>query len=76
MTKDYNVFRTGGKWAAKLQGAERASSLHRTQREAYEAARNYADNAGGGEISTHRADNGQIRQKNTIGKRDPFPPRG
>ncbi len=76
MAKDYNVYPKDGRWAVKAQGASRASSLHHTQREAYGAARGYVTNAGGGDISTHRKDTGVIREKNTIAKKDPFPPRG
>jgi len=32
--------------------------------------------SGGGEVNIHRKDNNQIRDKNTIGKQDPYPPKG
>lgn len=76
MAKDYKVYPKGGKWVAKAQDATRASSLHETQKQAYEAAHRYVTNAGGGDISIHRKDTGAIREKNTIAKKDPFPPRG
>jgi hypothetical protein len=63
---DYNVYKDGDDWVAKREDASRASSRHDTQAEAYDAARNYAGNGGGGDVSIHRADNGQIRDKNTI----------
>jgi hypothetical protein len=62
---DYNVFKDGDDWVAKQQGASRASSRHDTQADAYNAARGYAANAGGGDVSIHGLD-GRIRDKNTI----------
>lgn len=62
---DYNVFKDGDDWVAKQQGASRASSRHDTQADAYDAARRYAGNAGGGDVSIHGRD-GEIRDKNTI----------
>lgn len=62
---DYNVFQTDGGWAAKREDASRASSVHDTQAAAYDAARGYAGNNGGGDVSIHGRD-GQIREKNTI----------
>lgn len=60
-------------WAVKGQGNGRATSVHDSQREAIEAARNIAARRGG-ELFVHGR-NGQIRERNTYG-RDPFPPRG
>lgn len=37
-------------WAVKKPGAERASSLHNTQREAERAAKEIVSNLGGGEV--------------------------
>lgn len=76
MSNDYNVFHDGNDWVTKKQGASRASSRHDTQKDAYDAARGYLTNSGGGDVSVHRKDNNQIRDKNTIGKKDPFPPKG
>lgn len=70
-----SVFPTGdGQWANKRDGAERAGSLHPTQREAENAAREMLNNSGGGELTTHGRD-GKIRSKDTIGGNDPMPPR-
>lgn len=76
MSNDYNVYYDGTDWISKRQGASRASSRHETQREAYGASRGYLGNSTGGDISVHRKDNNQIREKNTIGRRDSFPPKG
>lgn len=67
--------RTDGKWANKRHDADRASTLHDTQREAEQAARQMLKNQGGGELTTHGRD-GKIRSKDTIAPgNDPFPPR-
>lgn len=76
MSNEYNVFHDGENWVSKKQGASRASSLHDTQAEAYAATKEYLMNSGGGDVSVHRKDNSQVRDKNTIGKKDPFPPKG
>lgn len=72
---DRSVFRRpDGTWVNKRDGAEKAASLHPTQKAAEKAAREMLRNSGGGELSTHGV-NGRIRSKDTIGKSDPFPPR-
>lgn len=77
MSKDYNVFHDGDDWVVKGQDAQRASSRHETQKDAYDAAKGYLNNTpGGGDISIHRKDNNQIRDKNTINRKDPHPPKG
>lgn len=60
-------------WAVKGSGNERATSVHPTQREAIEAARDIARNQGT-ELFVH-GENGRIRERNTYGN-DPFPPNG
>ena len=60
-------------WAVKGEGNERASSIHSTQREAIETARQTAIN-NKSELFIHGR-NGQIRERNTYGK-DPYPPEG
>jgi hypothetical protein len=62
---DYDVYKSDDGWAAKREDATRASSVHDTQAAAYDAARGYAGNNGGGDVSIHGRD-GQIREKNTI----------
>ncbi|HRQ72937.1 MAG TPA: DUF2188 domain-containing protein [Phycisphaerales bacterium] len=75
--RDRTVYRRDdGQWANKLNSADRASSLHRTQADAYKAAREMSQNQGGGEI-TIQGRSGQFVDKNTIPPaKDPFPPRG
>lgn len=68
--------REDGQWANKRDGAERASSLHDTQGQAAQAAREQLRNSGGGELKI-KGEDGKIRAKDTIPPaRDPFPPRG
>ena len=57
-----------GMWANKKNGAERASSLHETQKEAQDEARRQIKEDGGGELTTMAAnENGsQIRAKDTV----------
>jgi hypothetical protein len=62
-----------GGWQAKRAGASRASSRHENQAAAQKAATKYA-RRDGGEVRIHGAD-GKLRNSNTIGKPDPFPPR-
>lgn len=72
---DYDVTKNPeGGWEAKREGASRSSSHHERQSDAYDAARRYAGNSGGGEVRIHGLDN-KIRNSNTIGKPDPNPPR-
>lgn len=71
---DRSVFRTSdGKWANKRHGASRPSTKHDTQRAAEFKAREMLTRSGGGELNTHGL-NGKIRSKDTIAKKDPFPP--
>lgn len=67
--------RPDGTWANKRDGATRAGSLHDTQREAIDAARNTMGNTGGGELKV-KGVNGRIRSKDTIPPgNDPNPPK-
>jgi hypothetical protein len=43
--------RPDGTWANKRNDADRASSLHDTQKEAADAARHMLENQGGGELT-------------------------
>ena len=74
--RDRTVFRRpDGNWVNKRNDANRASSLHSTQKDAEQAARQNLGNQGGGELSTIGLD-GRIRSKDTIPPgNDPFPPR-
>jgi len=67
--------RPDGQWANERNDADRASSLHDTQRAAIDAARENLINQGGGELSV-QSRHGRIRSKDTIAPgNDPCPPR-
>ena len=74
--RDRTVYKgPDGKWKNKRNDASRASSSHRTQRGANQAARRMLGNQGGGELTTKGRD-GRFRSKDTIKPgRDPLPPR-
>lgn len=59
-------------WAVKKDGAERASSVHRTQAQAENAGRKTAK-AEGSELRIHGRD-GKIRDSDSFGN-DPHPPK-
>lgn len=73
MAKNQHVVPHDGEWAVKGEENQRATSTHRTQREAIETAREIAIK-NKSEMFIHR-ENGQIRERNTYGK-DPYPPKG
>ena len=73
MKKNQHVVPHENGWAVKGAGNQRASSVHSTQREAIQSARNTAINQKS-EMLIHGR-NGQIRERNSYGN-DPFPPRG
>ena len=62
-----------GGWAIKPEAGKRPSSVHDTQREAIDRAREIARNQGT-ELFIHGRD-GRIRERDSDG-RDPFPPKG
>lgn len=67
--------RPSGAWVNKRDDASRASSVHDTQKEAEEAARDMLRREGGGELTTHGVD-GRIRSKDTVAPAsDPNPPK-
>jgi uncharacterized protein YdaU (DUF1376 family) len=57
--------RQDGTWENKRNDSDRASSVHNTQADAQQAAREMLRNQGGGEMTT-KGVNGQIRAKDTI----------
>ena len=72
---DRSVYRNAdGDWVNKRHGASRAASIHSTQEQAEDAARDMLKKSGGGELNTHGRD-GRIRSKDTIGRSDPYPPK-
>jgi hypothetical protein len=67
--------RPTGEWENKRNDADRASSLHKTQKEAAQAAKEMLQNQGGGELTIKGID-GKFRSKDTIiPGNDPCPPR-
>ncbi|WP_084456877.1 DUF2188 domain-containing protein [Desulfogranum mediterraneum] len=74
--RDRMVYKNAeGNWANKRNDAGRASSVHSTQKEAIDTAREMLNNQGGGELTT-KGVNGRIRSKDTIAPgNDPCPPR-
>ena len=74
--RDRTVYqRKDGKWVNKRNDAEKASSLHNTQKDAEKAAKQMLKNQGGGELTTAGRD-GKFRSKDTIAPgNDPFPPK-
>lgn len=77
MAKQIHIVRQEpGRWAGKLPGGTKLVFANiATQREAIQLANRFALSHGGSEVVIHGT-NGRIRETNTIGKRDPFPPRG
>lgn len=73
MANQHIVQRPEG-WGVRGEGNKRDTSIHDTQQEAFETARQIATNQGGDTI-THGRD-GRIRERNTYGKPDHFPPKG
>jgi len=74
--RDRMVYKNAeGNWANKRNDAGRASSVHSTQKEAIDTAREMLNNQGGGELTT-KGVNGRIRSKDTIAPgNDPCPPK-
>lgn len=69
------VTRAGSDWAVKKPGASRASSIHSTQGEAIDRAREILTNNGGGELTVQGRD-GKIRDSDTVAPgNDPSPPK-
>ena len=60
-------------WAVKGAGNQRATSVHETQAEAIEAAREIAKN-NSSELFIHNRE-GKFRERNSYGN-DPYPPEG
>lgn len=74
--RDRMVFRReDGQWVNKRNDADKASSVHGTQGDAEQAAKEMLKNQGGGELTIKGRD-GQIRSKDTISPgADPNPPK-
>lgn len=69
-----HVVPKGNGWAVVREKSKRDSAHTKTQREAEERAKEIAKNSGGGEVVTHDRNN-VIRDSDTIGGKDPNPPK-
>lgn len=72
MGKNQHVVPREGNWAVRGEGNKRVTSIHDTQGEAINAAREIAQNQHS-EVVIHRPD-GRIRDKDSYGN-DPCPPK-
>ena len=74
--KNRTVYRRNdGTWVNKRNDSDKASSLHTTQKDAENAAKEMLKNQGGGEL-TIQGTNGRFRSKDTIPPgNDPNPPK-
>ena len=74
--KNRTVYRQNdGSWVNKRNDSDKASSLHTTQKDAENAAKEMLKNQGGGEL-TIQGMNGRFRSKDTIPPgNDPNPPK-
>jgi hypothetical protein len=66
--------RPDGQWQGKREGAERATVVSSTQKEATKKSTDISKNNGEAQVIIHGVD-GKIREERTYGS-DPFPPRG
>lgn len=67
--------RDDGTWQNKRDDLEKATSVHTTQQDAINAAKQNLQNQGGGELTVKGRD-GKIRSKDTIEPgNDPVPPK-
>lgn len=73
MANQHVVKREDG-WAVRGEGNSKDTSHHDTQQKAFEKARDIAKNQGGDVIIHDR--NNKFRDRNTYGKKDPYPPPG
>lgn len=69
-----HVVRRGSDWAVRKEGARRDTGVFGNQVRAIEQAAKIATNQGGDVIVHGR--NGLIRERNTYGKEDLYPPKG
>lgn len=75
MANYYVTKNQDGTWNAKRENAERASSVHSTQRAAEKESKRLSANSGGGEVRIHGR-NARFRDSDTVAPaNDPFPPR-
>lgn len=68
--------RPDGKWENRRNDAQKASSLHDTQKAAIDTAKDMLSKQQGGEVTIKGVD-GKIRAKDTVKPgNDPHPPKG
>jgi hypothetical protein len=68
--------RPDGTWGNLRNGNERDTSVHRTQQDAIDAAKDNAARQGGGDVTIQGRD-GKFRDKDTVlPAKDPYPPKG
>ncbi len=75
MSNFWVVENAGGGWNVKREGVDDPVSHHDTQAAAIQAAHPLIIGSGGGELVVQDR-HGKIRQKDTLGKADPYPPKG
>lgn len=64
--QDRSVYPKGdGKWGNRRHDATKDSTVHDTQKDAIDAARDMLKKQGGGELNVHGKD-GKIRDKDTV----------
>lgn len=73
MGRNQHVVPQRGRWVVEREGSKKATSVHETQKQAIEAAREIARNQKS-ELVIHRRD-GRFRGRISYGN-DPFPPKG
>lgn len=73
MANQHVVKREDG-WAVRKEGGTRDTAVVKTQARAEKVAKGIAENQGGDVITHNR--HGLIRDRNTYGKPDHFPPKG
>ncbi len=73
MLDSHRVTKHKDGWQVKRDGAQRASNICGTKKEAVSVAREISRNQGT-ELQIHK-ENGQIQRRDSHG-RDPYPPRG
>lgn len=75
MKGDYEVAPNGdGRWKVQQHGGTRAVKIHDTQTPAWGQTKDLARKAGVEALLKNRQ--GQIRERNTYGSSDPYPPIG
>lgn len=72
-TSYHVIAKSDGSWSVKRTGAERASGIFPTKREAVSTAKRMVTTSGGGELIIHEKD-GRVSRRDSFGI-DPAPPK-